>query len=354
MLIQPFILDAFDEIILLSHRELRRATDGYGVVRYKRRLNYVTNNFQVLLDGKVPPQDGSYFLKDHEPLPSLKPNQTQNKNLDDDSYNNNQLNTPDVKFLKKIAFDGISEGFLTIKMIRNFNEDAMRAYNLTENYRPRYRTFSGLNYSDIKSNLDQVKYPNTFFQDLDIKFFSYPYNNWQFLRAMETLHSFKLKDYLNGSIPISKDNLKKINEKSFNEYLRANIFFQHCIYCEGIHDRVEDDILEYIDNNKNVSIASKPNKNEFAQFLTEECKIVTKNWRSSSIMKMTHLCSVLPRWANTHNNRIDLLDEKFPLDVKQLSIYSIAHITHDKNMIDRIQKLHKFGIRKIGHISSLL
>ena len=105
-------------------------------------------------------------------------------------------------------------------------------------------------FANILSNLDQVKYPNTFFQDLDIKFFSYPYNNWQFLRAMETLHSFKLKDYLNGSIPISKDNLKKINEKSFNEYLRANIFFQHCIYCEGIHDRVEDDILERIESGK--------------------------------------------------------------------------------------------------------
>ena len=344
MLIQPFILDAFDEIILLSHRELRRATDGYGVVRYKRRLNYVTNNFQVLLDGKVPPQDGSYFLKDHEPLPSLKPNQTQNKNLDDDSYIKYQLNTPDVKFLKKIAFDGNSEGFLSIKMIRNFNEDAMRAYNLIENYRPRYRTFSGLNYSDIKSNLDQVKYPNTFFQDLDIKFFSYPYNNWQFLKAMETLHSFKLKDYLNGSIPISKDNLKKINEKSFNEYLRANIFFQHCIYCEGIHDRVEDDILEYIDNNEN----------EFAQFLTEECKIVTKNWRSSSIMKMIHLCSELPRWVGTHHDSINISNEKFPKDVKQLSLYSIAHITNDKNLVDRIQRLHKFGIRKIGHMLTLI
>jgi len=344
MLIQPFILGAFDEIRFLSHRELRRATDGYGVVRYKRRLNYVTNNFQVILDGKVPPQDGSFFLKDHEPLPSMKPNQTQNKNLDDDSYNKYQLNTPDVKFLKKIAFDGISEGFLTIKMIRNFNEDAMRAYNLIENYRPRYRTFSGLNYSDIKSNLDQVKYPNTFFQDLDIKFFSYPYNNWQFLKAMETLHSFKLKDYLNGSIPISKDNLKKINEKSFNEYLRANIFFQHCIYCEGIHDRVEDDILEYIDNNEN----------EFAQFLTEECKIVTKNWRSSSIMKMNHLCSELPRWVGTHHDSINISNEKFPKDVKQPSLYSIAHITNDKNLVDRIQRLHKFGIRKIGHMLTLI
>jgi hypothetical protein len=354
MLIQPFILGAFDEIILLSHRELRRATDGYGVVRYKRRLNYVTNNFQVILDGKVPPQDGSFFLKDHEPLPSMKPNQTQNKNKNNDKYNNSQLDTPDVKFLKKIAFDGISEGFLTIKMIRNFNEEAMEAYSLTEKYRPRYRTLSGLNYSDIKSNLDEVKLPNAFFQDLDIKFFSYPYNNWQFLRAMETLHSFKLKDYLNGNIPLSKDNLKKINEKSFNEYLRANIFFQHCIYCEGIHDRVEDDILEYIDNNVNVFNTSKSYENELAQFLTEECKIIVENWRSSSIKKMIHLCSELPRWANTHNNSIDLLDEKFPLDVKQLSIYSIAHITHDKNMIDRIQKLHKFGIRKIGHISSLL
>ena len=333
MLIQPFIVNERRETVLLSHRELRLASDGYGVVRYRRKLNYVTTDLQIIMEEPLPPQTGSVFLKENDTQPILKP--SQGYTLDNEPE---KLNLPPVKKLSIIAFDGIDEGFLALKMLRTSDLNAQDSFQTALSYRPRYdKLNSSLHFSDIKEILINALRPDHNFQSIAHRYFSYPYNNNEYLRTTRSLPNFKLSDYLDGRL--SKTQVETVNKSSTNDFFLANVFFHHCIYLQSLEYNSEYDVLNYDGN-----IANKP---------SNECQRLIKRWRLATFEELFNLCAELPRRILKNGKRLSLMDPNYPEFIKNLSIFSIAPITYNISVVARLSKLHKSGIRKIGHVCHL-
>jgi len=348
MLVQPFLL--IDGVrTQLSYRELRRAKDGFAVVRYGRYYNYVAHDFQILIDGFRPPQTGSVILKDSDTIPPTKAKTDGSEISSPREDKPFKLGLPTLLSAKMISFDGIDEGFLVLKNLRNLGSMETQSFNDAKKYRPRYEQLDLIHYSELQDRLTKVLCPDKAFLSLRVRFLAFPYNNFQYLKILQNMSNLNIEQLLSGILPkVSMD------QNKFEFFLLSNMFFHHCIYCENPSVKIESDILNYQDNDSaTLSPGESPCLDLFSVTTVEANKEV-RRWRPATKQKILTLSRELPRRSRLMKNNIELSDPTYPKILKNLSVLTLASITFDTDLALRLSKLHRFGIRKVGQLKQLL
>ena len=352
MLIQPYIVTGTSSKTFLSHRELRCSSDGFAVTRYKRKLYYVTSEFEIILNGNTPPQIGYLFLTQQLSIEKLRFVSSQLEGSFQNSGVSKKLIFPTTEFLMKMAFDGIDESFLCLKLLRHDN-DQEAAFSKAGNFRIRYGDLNSLNYSEIRARLEKVLFPDETFLSLRAQFFAFPYQNSKYLKELKKIQNFCLKDYLKpggGATILAEIGMDK---EIFRTYFEANIFFHHCIYSEDPLGQVESDILSYKNNQQDCHDELKVSLRQGFDFLTKECEVVIKSWKKLTKTKIIDLCEDLPRRSRLTKSHVSIFSPKFPINLKNLSILTVASVTYDAELASRLYKLHSLGLRKVGQLTYL-
>ena len=176
-----------------------------------------------------------------------------------------------------------------------------------------------------------------------------------------------------GNVLLQIENNKKRIEfseiRSFDKQAHFSILFHKCIYEEYLLEQPQSDRLDYlfsanqtldsilesateILNNAIIptEVFRKPDNKLALLQLTREAIINIRLWSDTFKNKLWSQTAELPRSLKISKERIFLDNDTFPKKIKKLSVFTLCTLQFSPSEIEKIEKLHLFGLRNIGNL----
>lgn len=340
MIIKPYIVNPRGEIEALSNRELRVNSENLAISRYKRKLYYLSDDYQLLLHRELPVQDDYLFPDD---LTNVKFLEESGK--DPALY----IDLPSANILFAFAEMGLDTAVTGLRILSGVREEDAEKYNRALNFRKRYERIPEMTYRECKLAITKSTKICPTIAQLRGRFLAYPLNNSYVLGHIKKNTSFKVKNYLKDDFSTLGFNAK-LNESSVRKYFDANLFFLQSIFNENPSDLIERDHLTYasMDQNQLLDAAQAflQRSNEFYRY--------TKNWKNSSNKKLVRLAKDVIRRSVSESLDVQFSQLEKENNLKRLSIFTLAAIDFDPRTVNKLNQLHKMGLRQIGSLANIL
>ena len=339
MIIKPYIVNSRGEIEALSNRELRVDPENFAISRYKKKLYFLSDDYQVLLHRELPVQDNYSFPDD---LTNVKFLEQSGK--EPALY----IDLPSADILFSFAEMGLDTAVIGLKILSGVSAEDAEKYYRALNFRSRYARIPEMTYRECKLAITKSTRVCSSIAKMRGRFLAYPLNNSYVLSHIKRNTSFKIENYLkNDFSTLGFDT--SLNESSFRKYFNANLFFLQSVFNENPFDVIEKDHLKYdfIEQNQLLKRAD-----EFLR--SRELLRYTKDWKHSTKVKLKHLAdSVISRSIdNIIADGFDRAEQQNNL--KKLSIFTLASIDFDHRTFRRLRDLHKMGLRQIGQLLNFI
>lgn len=363
---------------LLSKREVYLCPKGFASILYKDKYVYnINDKYEFYEDKKFyAPNECRLFEMSRDELKFKNQqgliNAIFEKIIPKNSRDNNSfkiIDFPSSSFLSKLAYLGIDNTIFAIDFLKvNIRKNNFMETVLT--FRPRYQSsLSQSSNNDISSSIDNFKTINNFLLKIPFKYILKPMGKGRFLH---------IKDDIDRSI-INGDILKLINSRNnwpgwakevseFKSQALSSLIFHSQIINGTQKFKEEFDVLDYVfekNMSKNdletiISAISLQNKSGLFDLLNKtEILIIAMNnlsidlirqtskWQNISFDQIYKLISELPRKLKITKDRIALDNTNYPREILGLSVYILSSSTENRNVISKIDTLHRLGLRRI-------
>lgn len=377
MIIQPIkISGRITE--LLSKREVFICPKGYASILYKDKYVYNINEQYEFQDNKFyyAPQECRLFEMNRDQLKfkdkqgiinSIIEKIIPSKPIDHESFK--ILDFPSSSYLSKLAYLGIDNSIIAIEFVKaNIRRNKFLETVLT--FRPRYKSIlKQKSDEEFSLALDNFKTIKKFLLKIPFKYILKPMGKGKFLHLKDELSRSVVNEdvlkMINGATNIT-DWAKEVSE--FKPQAISSLIFHSQIFSGSSDVREEYDVLDYIFDKKQnkqeiINIISKlslKNTNELKNFILEtdilepainnltiDLLKQTYKWQNTSFDQIYKLVSELPRKLKVSKMRIDIKEKDYPTDVLKLSVYILSSTTENRNVISKIDILHRLGLRRI-------
>ena len=363
---------------LLSKREVFLCPKGFAAILYKDKFIYNINEKYEFYEDKYyfAPNECRLFEMNRDVL-RFKNQQSflntifekilPSKALDNNSFK--ILDFPTSSFLSKLAYLGIDNSVIAI----HFLKESIRRNNFLENiltFRPRYKdALNEIDDDHISSSIDNFKTIDNFLLKIPFKYILKPMGKGKFLH---------INNEIDRSV-INNDVLKIINTgatlpnwakevSEFKPQALSSLIFHSQIINDINKNKEEFDVLDYVFNEtittdklqKKISNISIQNKDAFEDLLfnteifilainnlTIDLIRQTSKWQNISFDQIYKLTSELPRKLKILKERISIDSSDYPKEILGLSVYILSCSTENRNVISKIDVLHRLGLRRI-------
>lgn len=363
---------------LLSKREVFLCPKGFAAILYKDKFIYNINEKYEFYEDKYyfAPNECRLFEMNRDVL-RFKNQQSflntifekilPSKALDNNSFK--ILDFPSSSFLSKLAYLGIDNSVIAI----HFLKESIRRNNFLENiltFRPRYKdALNEIDDDHISSSIDNFKTIDNFLLKIPFKYILKPMGKGKFLH---------INNEIDRSV-INNDVLKIINTgatlpnwakevSEFKPQALSSLIFHSQIINDINKNKEEFDVLDYVFNEtittdklqKKISNISIQNKDAFEDLLfnteifilainnlTIDLIRQTSKWQNISFDQIYKLTSELPRKLKILKERISIDSSDYPKEILGLSVYILSCSTENRNVISKIDVLHRLGLRRI-------
>jgi hypothetical protein len=363
---------------LLSRREVFVCPKGFAAILYRDKFIYNINEKYEFYEDKYyfAPNECRLFEMNRDEL-RFKNQQSflntifekilPSKALDNNSFK--ILDFPTSSFLSKLAYLGIDNSIIAI----HFLKESIRRNNFLKNvltFRPRYKdALNEIDDDHISSSIDNFKTIDNFLLKIPFKYILKPMGKGKFLH---------INNQIDRSI-INNDVLKIINTGSalpnwakevseFKPQALSSLIFHSQIINDINKNKEEYDVLDYVFTEtitkdklqKKISNISIQNKDAFEDLLlnteifilainnlTIDLIRQTSKWQNISFDQIYKLTSELPRKLKILKERISIDNPDYPKEILGLSVYVLSCSTENRNVISKIDILHRLGLRRI-------
>ena len=377
MIIQPIKISSNIKK-LLSQREIFLCPKGYASILYKEKYIYNINEKYEFNEDKYyyAPNECRLFEMSRDELKFKNQqsflNAIYEKIIPQKSIDNNSFKTldfPTSSFLSKLAYLGIDNSIVAIEFLKG----NIRRNNFLENvltFRPRYKSIlNKINNNNISFSIDNFKTINNFLLKLPFKYILKPMGKGRFLHITNNLdRSIINNDILKmiNSGATLPDWAKEISE--FKSQALSSLIF-HSQIINGTNESKEElDVLDYVfDKEKTkddleiiLSEISLKDKDALLTLLLDKGIFIsamnnltidlirqTSKWQNISFDQIYKLTSELPRKLKIVKERISLDSPNYPKEILGLSVYILSCSTENRNVISKIDILHRLGLRRI-------
>lgn len=324
MLVTPYIYDSDGTKNYLAPRELRKTKDNFGIVRYKRKLFFVRNDYLILLDHEAPDQAVSYFTRVISDEFKFKESIIQDHSV--------RLIIPDAKGLYELAMMGVDMAVIFLRVKARSHEKTLPIYRRALRLKTRYKKLEQITFSEASTLYEHYLTLDPLIEHAKNKFLVYPFNNRRFVLEMKQVNEFRVNDYLSQefkTIGFQPSTPKKTIEK----HLIKNIFFHNSMVSEkefgGLNLRPH-----------------YPNSKELQRYIAR--------WRNSTKNNLRNLAHEVIKRTKTDPKLAAIYEQEIiERDALDLSIFMLLTFSEDPQVKNRIHKLFDLGVKKVGHLVNL-
>ena len=340
MLVNPYIYNSDGTKNYVAPRELRKTSDNFGIVRYKKKLFFVQNDFFILQDYETPSQTDYHFS--NEPIANFKFKESveQNKIL--------SLIVPNERGLFELAAMGVDAAVICLRVKARNNQQTAQIYNQSLRLRTRYTQLDQMTFSEANNFYLRHLSLNPLVEHLKSRYLVHPFNSARFISELRQANAFTVNDYLTkqfGSIGFTLPT----RQNSIENHLFKNIFFHNCIMMEEPQRPTEYDLLEY-----NEIESSNSNNSESKFQLSNELLNHILRWERTTKNKLQRLAQEVVISMQSDPKLRSVYDlETIASNALNLSAFTALAFSEDPSITKRINIMFGRGVRKIGHLIEL-
>lgn len=368
MIFEPHIIQNDGTREVLSKREIRVNSDNFAIARYRKRLHYVSNDYEILFREQSPAQNDYKFVNNLNGVKFFKKRTGQNtastttirrkavsiKNPPKNNSNTNlasilslsSQNVPSAEALFSFSEMGLDDAVISLKYMSKYDKKYEARYRQALGKRPRYTSIDEMLPGELLLNARRSMKISPVIYNLPLRYCTYPLNSAHFRSMMEQHSTSRVKDYFQKSF--SELGFRgRLRRETAQKYLDANIFFHNSIFNESPETFVEKCTLDY-----DPSITETVTSGAAFEIKSEDYYRVTERWARTTKDRIKLLQSDLLRRLLRDSCIGDLTNNETQT-LAFISIYSLAAIRFDSTITNRIKSLHKLGLRQLGHINSI-
>ena len=338
MKIEPYVVDKNGIEKRLAFRELRIDEKSMAIARYKRKLFYVSNDYQILTHLNLPNQDIYTFVDSLDDVKFIE-NRSVSRNF--------SIDFPDPKSLLLLADMGIDKAVYALRLQAREDNEARLDFSRALKLRKRYNAIPDKTFSECLAMTKKATNISPVISTLRGRVLAYPFNSSHLLSNLKKNGTFRVSDYLSGKL--SPDGYRNtVATNSLKKYFDANLFFHQAIFSSSREMLLDKDILNYETEDLSFDGAQNP----YFHIKSKEYFRYTSNWKQSTKQNLKRMAAefvrrYVDREANEHKQK----DNQNQL--KKLSIFALASLDFDPAKVNRLKKLHKLGLRQLGHFYDL-
>jgi len=363
--------------LLLSERRLYLCPRGYAAILYKDKYVYNVNEQYEFSEDQhfFEPSACRLFemgkdnlrFKNQEILVAVF--EKINFDTSKDEKNKKIKDFPSNSYLSTLAHLGIDNSVVVINSIK----EKIRKKNYLKTvltFRSRYESIiKQTSIDDISSQIDDFKTINSFLLKLPFKFFLRPIGKGKFLHIKDNIDRLITNDdvlkLLNSNTKLP-DWANEVSE--FKSQALSTLIFHSQIINGTQKFKEEFGVLDYVFEKKIskndletiLSALLLQDKSGFFDLLNKsEILIVAMNnltidlirqtskWQNISFEQIYKLTSELPRKLKISKERTALDNPNYPREILGLSVYILSSSTENRNIISKVETLHRLGLRRI-------
>jgi len=340
MLIKPYVHASDGSKKYLAQRELRKTSDGYGIVRYKKKLYFLSNDYEILLTKEAENQNDYHFLKDDFEEVKFVENRETDMQL--------TIIPPNAKDLFDLASMGIDAAVIFLRIQARDNQEIKSIYLKSLKLRSRYNNLENLTFSEANEIYFNALKVHPMIQYMKNKFFTQPFGSPHFISTINKSKDFTVEDCLTHNPKASSLNAALITPTAQN-YLRKNILFHNSILFEPNDKPIEYDRLHYNNDKPSEKSSGQP----FA-VQSDELKKHTSKWRDNTKKELRRLGEEVVIRAQS-DGQLKLIYDANAICKHALnySAFTVVPFSADIKLKSRINLLHSLGVRKVYHLVNL-